>query len=850
MARRSTLLSVSLPQVHAGAAGAAGRRVNHRRLGVDLAGALPLLVIGLAAFAVVEGNRSARWLVPLLGGLRLAPDPADLALGALMGLGAVLFGASAGLSVKRRARPWPLLLLPAVALGAAYFGAYWTLHEAVVLPGASVSERLGVRGPAIFVAQEISASGFALASLLLSGAAVVFGLVARTRTRDHRAGGRRIVALFLGLFALGAAPALMRALDVGHLGYRPRTELLLAAIPSALGVLAVFLGAASLPRCHPSRRRVVTGDILVAAACSILAVLLLGLARGLAHQNFLGDPMPAEIWPFIASSMRTEGGEFVRAAALFVVPVILATAAVIPPSIFFAGLARRGRSLATVVFIGGVPVALLRALTLDAAADVENAWRRQVPAGFTLPEVASGVPLCEELVADKVLFIGFSKITLGGRDLGPTSQLDSDAGAGAVMIELDRAVKADEPLRIAVDASLPYGPIDRLARLLLSAELPGGKDAAHRAHRRPRCQVEWVARRHGAEGALFPACASLALAGDRCPDRSTSPRGLIVVSSTEVSAQIPGREASFARGPLASLLAALAEGNSVPGALSALDRQDALVAAGPDVPAGSVIAVAASFGFDARGAGAGAPQRGLLPSSPLAGDPLAAEPRPAPSALERLELGLNAQTWSGAATDTVRSLVEAQSEAIRACELGASGSAESRSGISRFHLLIGRDGAVRSLFRLGAEPGGARVTACVKAALFALRFAPGQEIVATVSLASSVKRARLVVGLETDDTDYAPASIEEASRAIKAAEPGLLLCYENELERSPGQQEMIEIPLELDATKTVRQSFAAAPAVPPNPELVACLLDGFKFLTLPEPPKVGALRITLGLLPP
>lgn len=825
--------------------------MNHRRLGVDLAGALPLLVIGLAAFAVVEGNRSARWLVPLLGGLRLAPDPADLALGALMGLGAVLFGASAGLSVKRRARPWPLLLLPGVALGAAYFGAYWTLHEAVVPAGASASERLGVRGPALLVAHEISASGFALASLLLSGAAVVFGLVARTRTRDHRAGGRRIVALFLGLFALGAAPALMRALDIGHLGHRSRTELLLAALPSALGVLAVFLGGASLPRCHPSRRRIVAGDILVAAACSILAVLLLGFARGLSYASLLGDPVSAEIWPFIASAMRSEGGEHVRAAALFIVPVVLATIAVVPPSIFLAGLARRGRSLATVVFIGGVPVALLRALTLDAAADIENVWRRQVPAGFTLPEVASGVPLCEELAADKVVFIGFSKISLGGRELGPTSQLDSDEGAGAVVLELDRAVKADEPLRIAVDASLPYGPIDRLARLLLSAELPGGKDAAHRARRRPRCQVEWVVRRHGAEGALFPACASLALAGDRCPDRSASPRGLIVVSSTEVSAQIPGREASFARGPLASLLSALAEGSSVPGALSALDRQDALVAAGPDVPAGSVLAVAASFGFDARGTGAGAPQRGLLPSSPLGGDPLApAEPRPAPSALERLDLGLSAQTWSGAASDTVRSLVEAQSEAIRACELGATGSVESRTGISRFHLLIGRDGAVRSLFRLGAEPGGARVTACVKAALFALRFAPGQEIVATVSLASTVKRARLVVGLETDDTEYAPASIEEASRAIKAAEPGLLLCYENELERSPGQQEMIEIPLQLDATKTVTQGATQPPALPPNPELVACLLDGFKFLTLPEPPRVGALRITLGLLPP
>ena len=101
------------------------------------------------------------------------------------------------------------------------------------------------------------------------------------------------------------------------------------------------------------------------------------------------------------------------------------------------------------VFIGGVPVALLRAVTLDAAADLEGAWRRQVPAGFTLPEVASGVPLCEELAADKVLFIGFSKISLGGRDLGPTSQLDSDAGAGAVVLALDRAVKADVTKRAA-----------------------------------------------------------------------------------------------------------------------------------------------------------------------------------------------------------------------------------------------------------------------------------------------------------------------------------------------------------------------------------------------------------------
>ncbi|MEO7331477.1 MAG: hypothetical protein ABI193_23075, partial [Minicystis sp.] len=271
--------------------------MNHRRLGVDLAGALPLLIIGLAALAVVEGSSSTRWLMPLLGGLRLAPDPADLALGALMGLGAVLFAASAALSVRRRARPWPLLLLPAAAIGAAYFGAYWTLHEAVVPAGASVSEQLAVRGPALVVAHVISAGGLAFAALLLSGAAVVFGLVARTRTKDHRAGGRRIVALFLGLFALGAAPALMRALDVGHLPHRARTELLLAALPAAMGVLAIFLGGASLPRCHPSRRRIVAGDVLVAAACSILAVLLIGLARGHAYASLLGDQVSAEYWP-------------------------------------------------------------------------------------------------------------------------------------------------------------------------------------------------------------------------------------------------------------------------------------------------------------------------------------------------------------------------------------------------------------------------------------------------------------------------------------------------------------------------------------------------------------------------
>ncbi len=821
--------------------------MNHRRLGVDLAGAIPLLVIGLAAFAAVEGSGATRWLLPLLGGLRLAPDPADLALGALMGLGAVVFGASAAFSVRRRARPWPLLLLPVVALGAAYFGAYWTLHEAVVPAGASVSERLAVRGPALLVAHVISASGFAIAALLLSAAAVVYGLVARTRTRDHRAGGRRIVALFLGLFALGAVPALMRAL-----GYRSRAELLLAALPASMGVLAVFLGGASLPRCHPSRRRVVAGDILVAAACSILAVLLLGLARGLSSANLLGDPISAEIWPFIAAGMRTEGGDHVRASALFIAPIVLALIAVVPPSIFFAGLSRRGRSLATVLFVGGVPVALLRALTLDAALEVEGAWRRQVPAGFTLPVVASGVPLCEELAADEVLFIGFSKLSLGGRDLGPTAQLDSDEGASAVIVELDRVVKGDEALRIAVDASLPYGPIDRLARLLLSSELRTGKDATSRTRRRPRCLVEWVVRRHGAEGALFPACASLALAGDRCPDRSSSPGGLIVVSTSEVSAQIPGREASFARGPLAGLLDALAHGTRVSGALDALDQKDALVAAGPDVPAGSVLAVAASFGFASSGGrGASPPQRGLLPSSPPVGDASApSEPRPATGVLERLDITLSAQTWSRAATDTVRSLVEAQSEAIRACEQLATGTPESRTGISRFHLLIGRDGAVRALFRLGAEPGGSRVTACVKAALFALRFAPGDEIVATVSVASSVKRARLVLGLETDDMTYPPSAIEAVSRAIKGAEAGLLLCYENELERSPSPHEMIEVSLELDATRVVRRNFAALPATPLDPELVDCLVDGFKFLTLPEPPTAGPLRITLGLLPP
>ncbi|MEO7330733.1 MAG: hypothetical protein ABI193_19310, partial [Minicystis sp.] len=548
------------------------------------------------------------------------------------------------------------------------------------------------------------------------------------------------------------------------------------------------------------------------------------------------------------ADMRTEGDEFVRASALFTAPIVLAALAVLPSSMLFAGLARRGRSLATVLFVGGVPVALLRALSLDAAVEVEGAWLRQVPAGFTLPEISSDVPLCEELASEKVLFIGFSKLTLGRRDLGPTSQLDNDDGTTAVIVELDRAVKADEPLRIAVDASLPYGPIDRLARLLLSSELHTGKDATTRLRRRPRCQVEWVARRHAPEGALFPECASLALAGDRCPDRSASPRGLIVVSTAEVSAQIPGREASFARGPLASVIGALGNGN---GALAALDQKDALVAAGPDVPAGSVLAVAASFGFGSSARGAPSAQRGLLPSSPLAGDASAPpEPKPAAGPLERLDITLSAQTWSRAATDTVRSLVEAQSETIRACEQLATGTPESRTGISRFHLLIGRDGAVRSLFRLGAEPGGSRVTACVKAALFALRFAPGEEIVATVSVSSTVKRARLVLGLETDDMSYAPASIEEVSRAIKGAEAGLLLCYENELDRRPGQQEMIEVSLELDATRTVRQSFASIPAVPIDPELVTCLVDGFKFLTLPEPPKAGPLRITLGLLPP
>ncbi|MFO0762043.1 MAG: hypothetical protein U0359_36725 [Byssovorax sp.] len=840
---------MSLPKGQAGMAGAAALRPTaHPRVGVDLAGTAPLLLIAFGALWAIEGSQGNRWLLPLLRSLRLAPDPADLAIGAVLGLCAVIFGSSAMLSMRRRARPWPLLLLPILVLGAAYLGGAAVLREAAPPSGATLSEALALRGPALIRADSMAAAGLALAALSLSATSVIFGLVARTRTRDHRAGGRRVVGLFLGLFALGAAPALMRALDVGKLGNHTRTEMLLLALPSALGVLGVFLGGAALPRCHPSRRRIVAGDILVAAACSILAVLLLGLGRGLYAPGLIDDIVPADLWPAIVSMRAQEMPGFVLAATFFTAPVLLATLAVVPPSMIGIGAGRRARSLATVLFVGGVPVALLRALTMDMSAEIEGAWRRQVPAGLTLPEVESGVAACENLAVDRVLFVGFTRLTFGGRDLGPTTELDSDEGAARVILELDRRIKADEPLRIAVDASLPFAPIDRLIRVLQQPELSTGRE---RHRRRPRCVVEWVARPHGPEGALFPACAALPLAGPRCPDASATPRGLVVISATEVSAQLPGQEASFVRSPLAPVLSAVAEGRSFPSALSAVQQRDTLVAAGPDVPVGSVLTLASPPNGGPPGSGREVPSRGLLPSTPPgAGGGAPPDAKPSPSALERLDVAVTAQAWSAASKDTVRALVDAQRDTIQACEEAGAGPAQTRSGTSRFHLLIGRDGAVRSLFRLGAEPGGPRVTSCIAAALFALRFAPGEEVVATVSVSTTVRRARIEVGVETDDPTYDPASIQEATRRIRAAEPGLLLCYENELEKGKPDPGPLAVDLVFDATRTVHQAAVADAPTPLDPELVTCLVDGFKFITLPEPPPALPLKIVLMLTPP
>jgi hypothetical protein len=471
---------------------------------VDLAGALIPGLLAAGALLWIEGGHRTRWVSSLPRFLRVVPDAAALSIGLAAGIGLVVFAASA---LRARERPRALLVLPAVPLAAAFAGQWWTLRTAA-RPSAPLMDRLATSGPAMVQGGVVAAAGLALGALLLTGASLAYGFAGRPPPAERSAGARRVLAIVAGVVALLAAPVALEAWRRGSTFYNDPTSWL-GAVPAALGVLAIVAAAAALPRTPEGAPRA-AADVLIAAASALAAVLLLGAGRGLFARGLLEDlgEVSASVWAPIAAEWMDEVPMYLRTTALFGVAVVLALVAVLPPRLAVAGARAGGRELGVLAAAVILPALAIAGLTRRSAGELVGAWAHELPPGFEMP-LSRYVDRCDDVDVDRVLFVGRSRLTLGRRDLGPTSALDTDEGCAAAALATDAAVGRAE-LAVAADASAPAAALDCLERALGKPRLrPTGP------RRRPRCTIQALSM--GAVDKAFPRCETRAITSEACP---------------------------------------------------------------------------------------------------------------------------------------------------------------------------------------------------------------------------------------------------------------------------------------------------------------------------------------------
>jgi hypothetical protein len=828
---------------------------------LDLAAVILLGAMAVVAVVVVEATTSGGWRL-LPAALEPVPEMVALALGLTAGLALVGFAA---LALRAKSRPIGLLALPGVPIAVACAGQLW-IHRAAVNPAGALTETLANGGPALAAAQAVASAGFALGALFLTGAALAFGLAGRsadeargesargsaeggTRASEDRApegakrisSARRTLALVAGALGVVAAP-LGLALTRGELD----THLWLGLVPAALGVLAIVAAAgrpSPVATAGPTVAPRGAADALIAAACGLAATVLLAAARGLFGPEMTEHVHEAGAWAPVASRWTGAVANDAASGALFGVPLLLGLAVVLSRP--RAALLAARRELAVLGLAVVLPAVASMAFAVHSLRELSGAWPAVVPEGLVLPEAASGAPLCDEIEAERVLFVGPSRVVLGRRDLGPISDLDSDEGCAAIVLAIDVAARGGT-LFLAPDSHLRFGPMERLLRALSEAKTGGAPANPARQTRRPRCEVMVLGT--SANDTSFPACTSVQIASEDCEaqegrrdqsgqstfDDPEIERQLLVLSGDEAFYLLSENEASYRRvaAPLAVLRIPLrAAGTQAEPRAPSLRRVGRTLAAAPDVLAGEVFGLAVPL----HSLWGSVQMPRIVPAERVP-DAVAPLPPPAPSALVRPVTTVRAwaeKELSPALSDVVLAAEPKLRECLEA--------PDTKPGSQAFRLLVAADGSVQRVLRQSSPVDDA---GCLVRVLAALRFAPSRATVVAVATETVIRRASASLVLRTEPGEDRSAQIE-LRRALRQQVPDLLACYAPALEVRNKRVD-VEISLEVDARGKVT-SVSTELRREGNAPLDACLDRVLRKPALPLSP-AGSRRLRVRVM--
>jgi hypothetical protein len=387
--------------------------------------------------------------------------------------------------------------------------------------------------------------GAFFAAILFMAAALAFALRGRARAQVRHATGRRMASWIVGVVAIVATSVGIAALRFLPLSSSERAPALAAALPSALGVLCIYLAAGAL-RAGP--RTEVAKDMVLSFAATAGAIVTAAMMASLG-MIAQASTLPLSVVSEGLVERRADSmGLFVLSLALVLPPLLaLLVALGIPGRASFDGAARQGVlpvTIALVLLLGP------RALAFRAFADASLLPR----ALSQQPLPAGSLDACSELVSAHLVKLGPAGVT--GAVTFP-SKPDGSCDDAAVAID---ALAKDEDAYLSVEPATPFARVgcivDALARLRAPRVAAGASGRRNVAF--PGCAVRFVGQRNG-----DLACKRVPFADPRCTpfDPTNEPDHQLDVELTSpalVRWTLAGHTWKAAQVPLADLAGAVA----------------------------------------------------------------------------------------------------------------------------------------------------------------------------------------------------------------------------------------------------------------------------------------------------
>lgn len=712
----------------------------------DVAGALPVVVVAALTSAPLFREE---WASLAFRGIRRAPDALALAVGGTTGFAIAVGAVATVFLVRARAsRPFAFVLVPPTVVVVIGLVVERALMRPALADSALAARPIDERAGGLATAIAGACPGWILALLvgaaLYTCGAIAVGVHARTKTHDVDAGARPLVAFVVGTILLVAVPIAGLVFLRRTVG---RTEVMstwVALVPSAAGVVGVFLAA----------RARAASDAIVAASFAAVGVLAIAFVLAIGELASIATVDP-DVSMTIAALVEREERKIVYATLVMLVPLAAALAVVLRPSEVRPALPIVLPLLVTFA-LGSSAVHVATRAPVVALASL---WSRELPAGFS-PANAGGYA-CESLATSDLVVVGPWSVTRGGKELAKSTELDRDDGCAALVLELERGAKVAD-VRVAFDTTTAWSRVDCLARALASPSLRDPK-ASHVVRRKPKCALTAVTATGAENAAPYPQCTTLHVAGPECaPPASVTP-----VAVTRSHVYVVDGDGRIASSPIAEIDPRVRSSGGAPALL---------VAAAPAARFADVVGLPGALADHGRGGGA----LETWIASPAVAAP-ATPASPAPNAGARVTVSTSARAASWLDDAALGASVAQVDAGLTSCASLGKGIPASRAFGAR--LLVGADGAVARVW-LDAPALPVAVGACMARVLEDVRFAPPPtETFVFANVAVRVVRPRVSLDGIDPGPIVTPSERVKILAAIRVAEAPILACFESALAR-------------------------------------------------------------------